>query len=170
MTDADLVAENTTVRKISMREALPFLSPVILEICNQYRRAPHEVQAQLRASLALTIRNCERYVTPRVSVAAHNKAVELRISDLRLMAWRNQKTIMKDSDRSIFHFEHIVPVNDIVTAILALPKFTLGDIEQLVAKSAIAWILKTENVKLPRTKRSDPYAVYASKQIELMPE
>ena len=163
-------SDQPIVEKIPLKDALPFLAPVILALCEQYHKAPKDVQWALRASLALTIRNCERYVVPRVSVAAHEKATELGLADLRTMSWRDQRTKMKDPDRSIFHFEHIVPVFDICQRILALSNPTTEAIEELVAKSAVAWILKTEDAKLPRTKRQNPYAIYASRQIELLPE
>ena len=78
-----------------------------------------------------------------VSKAAKEKAQELNI-DLTKMTWKNQNKF--DPKRKIFHYEHCNPVKELREAILN----TDENIEKILKKDIVCWILKTENQKLDK--------------------
>ena len=76
-----------------------------------------------------------------VSKAAKEKAKELGI-DLTKMTWKNQNKY--DPKREIFHYEHCNPVKQLREAILN----TDENIEDILKRDIVCWILKTENKEL----------------------
>ena len=91
-------------------------------------------------------RKLEDFITPRVSVKAQELADEMGIGDLSQYGWSDQKSKMKDPDRSLFHFEHVLTVSDLVDRLL-----NLGDspsyesVKSIIEKADVAWILKSED-------------------------
>lgn len=75
---------------------------------------------------------------------------------------------MKDPTREIFHWEHVVPVSDIVRALLALEDPTPSMIIPILMRAEIAWILKIEDKRLRRNGRPDPRAAYVAAGIDLL--
>jgi hypothetical protein len=76
-----------------------------------------------------------------VSKAAKEKAKELGI-DLTKMTWKNQNTF--DPKRKVFHYEHCNPVKQLREAILN----TDEEIEDILKRDIVCWVLKTEDQEL----------------------
>lgn len=113
-------------------------------------------------------RDLERYVVPGVSRAAQARADELGLGDLSRFDWGHQRGLMKDPTREIFHWEHVVPVSDMVKALLALDDPTPSAIVPILMRAEIAWILKSEDKLLRRSGRPDPRTAYLAAGIELL--
>lgn len=113
-------------------------------------------------------RDLERYVVPGVSRAAQARADELGLGDLSRFNWGHQRRLMKDPTREIFHWEHVVPVSDMVKALLALDDPAPSAIVPILIRAEIAWILKSEDKLLRRSGRPDPRTAYLAAGIELL--
>ncbi|PSC05937.1 hypothetical protein SLNSH_06050 [Alsobacter soli] len=134
-----------------------------------YRSSPAPVQEHFYFVLKHAARDLERFVVPRVSRAAQAQADEDGIGALRHYHWLDQTGAMKDPERAIYHWEHVVPAADIVKALLALEAPTVAQIAEILKTAQIAWILKHEDRKLVPSNRPDPEAIYRAAGIELMP-
>lgn len=70
---------------------------------------------------------------------------------LKTLQWKDQPSF--DEGRKIFHYEHCTPIKSLVDEAL----YTDNDVDNILAKSVVCWILKTENEELDkkgyRTKR-----------------
>ena len=89
------------------------------------------------------LRMAGTYQPRTASVNAQKQADELGIGDLRRFDWGDQPVRMKDPGRKIFHFEHTIPMNNIVESILESNCET--SIRSHIMKIKIAWILKEED-------------------------
>lgn len=152
----------------SLEQAAPLIAEAIVGILRQYKDAPADVRGTLATMLVWMARDLERYVMPGVSRAAQARADELGIGDLRQFHWGHQRGLMKDPTRQIFHWEHVVPVKDMVKALLALDDPTPLTIVPILIRAEIAWILKSEDKLLRRSGRPDPRAAYLAAGIELL--
>ncbi len=152
----------------SLEQAVPLIAEAIVGLLRQYKTAPADVRGTLSAMLRWMARDLERYVLPGVSRAAQARADELELGDLAEFNWGHQRGAMKDPTRAIFHWEHVVPVSDTVTALLALEDPTSSTIAPILMRAEIAWILKTEDKRLRRKGRPDPRAAYVAAGIELL--
>ena len=103
----------------------------------------------------------------RVSKAAAEAAHKLGLSleNLRILGWGEQAHY--DIGRNILHWEHFVPVGQLLREILSNPENT----EEILSKAEVVWILKEEDSRLTqagyRTKRPDAEAAYKEVLIEL---
>lgn len=127
-----------------------------------------------RSSLSHACRHVEYFLTTRVSVAAHKKALSMKVAPLEQYCWKDQPKAMKDPNRKIFHLEHIEPVSQLREELLQLKSPTLGAVQIILEKVDIAWILKEEdnclNKKGFRSKRENGgLAAYAVAGIKLRP-
>ena len=86
----------------------------------------------------------------RASEKALKKAKERGVS-LKDLSWNGQKEF--DPDREIFHYEHLWTVTDII--VLCENAKTKEEVSKILEKLEVVWILKEENKKLKKTKRSD---------------
>lgn len=86
----------------------------------------------------------------RASEKALKKAKERGVS-LKDLSWNDQPKI--DPGREIFHHEHIWTVTDII--VLCENAKTKEEVSKILEKLEVVWILKEENKKLKKTKRSD---------------
>lgn len=124
-------------------------------------------RARLRESISDDIKKCTNFITPEVSVAAHDEAEPLGV-DLSTKNWHDQPSF--DAGREIFHFEHIVPVS----ALRAMCENTESPddtLSVLRTRLRVAWILKREDLELTRlgyrSTRADPDAAYEHAKIKL---
>jgi hypothetical protein len=154
---------------IPIEKASPALAEVCFVIADQYwLTSSRDLRWHLRTSLKWLIRDLEQYVQPRVSRRAQAKALELGLPDLHRMVWADQRTKMKDPERSIFHWEHVTQVADMTDSILNLNPRTKSDIESILHTAMVAWILKEEDRALPRGPRSDSLNFYKDNGIVLV--
>ncbi|WP_146071511.1 hypothetical protein [Bosea lathyri] len=144
------------------------IAEAIIGLLRQYKSAPADVRGTLAAMLRWMARDLERYVVPGVSRAAQARADELELGDLSKFHWGHQRAAMKDPTREIFHWEHVVPVSDIVQALVALENPMPSTIAPILMRAEIAWILKSEDKVLRRRGRPDPRAAYVAAGIELL--
>lgn len=127
-----------------------------------------EERTLLRQAIFTDIKKCSNLLPRAVSRKALKEAEKIQI-DLYKNNWHDQHKF--DPGRSLFHFEHCVPISAIVKecqvqhseeAILSLLKHKL----------CVAWILKSEDKELTRlgykTKRPDPSIAYKQAGIELI--
>lgn len=129
----------------SIKESAPVLKQLIL----LYQKACREDQEDLKiwADYALhwACRRLDAFLTRTlVSEAAAKIAQKKELGDISLYKWDDQKSMMKDPKRSIFHYEHIYPVSTLRHALEKLDPVTDEAILQLVSQIDIAWITKEE--------------------------
>lgn len=120
-------------------------------------------------------RELEKFLTPRISKKAMEKAREIPGFDSQnffKLGWKHRESVLKDPDRSIFHLEHVEPVKQIANKVLQFRYAEIDQIAKVIAIAEIAWILKTEdnalNRKGHRSNRPDPHACYLDAGIELL--
>lgn len=89
------------------------------------------------------LRSLPSYKPLTVSIKAQAVADGLGIGDLRQYGWSEQKTKMKDPKRSIFHYEHKIPLGQIINDIMDCDN--VEDIAKNMKRTEIAWILKEED-------------------------
>ncbi len=101
--------------------------------------------------LSHALRQLECFVEPEVSVAAAEIANQLGHGDLRSKRYGFQDT-NEDND-PIFHWEHVRPVSDMKSRLLAMSRpRSLESIEQVLRTTDVAWVLKEEDRKLTEQK------------------
>lgn len=148
-------------------EVAPRIAKVILGMLQDYPTSPARLQRHYRETLKWTARDLENFVLPCASVRAQEMAKSMGIPDIRQFRWGDQATKMKDPTRTIFHWEHVYPVKNIVQGLLRLEAPSSNDIATVLRKAKIAWILKSENSRLEHHKRDDPDQDYAQAGILL---
>ena len=93
----------------------------------------------------------------------------MELGDLRRFHWDHQVRRMRDPDRSIFHWEHFLPVSVLRRRLLSLADPSTQSIAPILADADIAWILKQEDLELTRlgysSDRDDPTAAYSAANI-----
>lgn len=128
-----------------------------------------ETRIWLSSLIGHACRELEDFIEPMVSIRAKERAHQMGLDDLRGFHWDHQVRKMKDPDRSIFHWEHFVPVSVLRRRLVALPEPTAESIMSVLARAEIAWILKEENAKLTQlgfgSEREDPIAAYLEAKI-----
>jgi hypothetical protein len=125
-------------------------------------------RTRIRESISDDIKKCTNFILPEVSRAAREKAERLGI-DLFSKNWHDQPSF--DPKRRIFHFEHVLPVSAIRNRCEEI-RTEEGIYGLLRIRLRVAWILKSEDVKLTglgfRSKRSDPDEAYREAKIQLL--
>jgi hypothetical protein len=154
---------------LSLRDAAPHIAQAMSEMVRQYKGASPALKKYYHVSLKWMARELEQFAMPRVSVAAQVLANETALGDLRRYQWRDQPTKMKDPQRKTFHWEHVLPVSDIVKRLVELPDPTPEAIASVLTDAQVAWITKEENKRLPRSGRANPLECYKQARIELLP-
>lgn len=132
-----------------------------------------ELEAWADYALHWACRRLEVFYRTRVSKAAAAKAAALKIGDLSLYAWNDQKSKMRDPKREIFHYEHVYPVSQLRHGLEALDPPTDEAVLSLVKRGAVAWILKEECKRLDaagyRSQRpEDPWQAFREVGIEMV--
>jgi hypothetical protein len=150
---------------IGIDEAAPKIAAAMVEVVRQYPGSPVPLKNHYRTILKAMARDLENFVRPRASVAALEKAREMELPDIRQFHWCDQKGKMRDPHRSIFHWEHIMPVENIVSGVLG--EVSIEGIARVLMTAEIAWILKEENERLTHKGRVDPVEDYRQAGIVL---
>jgi hypothetical protein len=147
---------------------LPFAKSIFIK-CNAIKelRIPTTHRARFLESISDDIKKCTNFITPGVSKAAQEKANQIKI-DICTKNWHDQHKF--DNGRSIFHFEHIVPVKSIRDeCISAFSEHEVHEI--LTTKLRVIWILKSEDYELTRlgyrSIRPEPEKAYFEAGIEI---
>lgn len=96
------------------------------------------------------LRRMGSYKPLRVSHAAQDVGTRMGLGDLHKYLWSEQPTLMKDPGRKIFHFEHKIPIIQIIENMLRCRSVS-GIVKQM-NKIEIAIILKAEDKKLNEGK------------------
>ena len=118
----------------------------LIEGHNKQASAKHK--AYYKSLLFTACRELEKFITPTASLGAQALASELGIGDIRKYKWNEQAKKMKDPQRKKFQWEHVYPVSLLTKRLLELSPATKEAISLEVAKTDIAWILKSENDRL----------------------
>lgn len=147
-----------------LAEAVRTIAPVILHMLEQYPHLSPGMQAYYRDAIYWMIRKLP-VCAAKASVSALEEAQRLGIPTLKDFWWEHQPAY--DSDRQLLHWEHVVPVGDIRTALVELREPSLNEVERLLLTYEIAWITKTEDKRLKRSRRTDPHEEYRRAGIEL---
>jgi hypothetical protein len=154
---------------LSIDEAAPHVARIVQPILLAHASAPIEVRNYYNYLLKWAINGLDQFVRPEASHAAMAEAAKMGLGDIRDYIWLDQTSKMKDPGRKIFHWEHIAPVSDLMKACLACPPESIGDIEAVLRRVKIAWILKSENKQLKNHGRGDdPLEFYRLAKIELV--
>jgi hypothetical protein len=121
--------------------------------------------------LALAVRKVDEISPLNVSKVAQEKANELGIGDLRTRCWKCTRSYKDPAHKGerLFVWEHYKRAVDIRKEVLDLPNPTVEQIAAILATTRIAWIVRSEDVKLGpgRKPRPDPAAAYRDAHIEL---
>lgn len=155
---------------------LQSIATTIKQLLTDFDGATAAYQSYQKNNLKMMCRWLEKFITPRVSKAAAIKANELGIGidTLRGANWFQQKTVLKDPKREIFHLEHVVPVKKLAKEILDARKEPTEKIVEILLSAEIAWILKSEDNELTKRKfrsnRSNSMECYRTCGIELVEE
>jgi len=72
---------------------------------------------------------------------------------------------MRDPNRAIFYWEHVLPVRNIVKGVLS--QNTAEGIVEVLLTAEVAWILREENKRLTHKNRLNPREDYARAGIVL---
>jgi hypothetical protein len=113
----------------------------------------------------LACRKVDEFAPVNVSKAAHERATEMGLDDLRTYCWHCG---IMGTHRKVFLWEHYKPVVDIKTAVLKLgPSPQLDAVSSILGSTRIAWVLQSEGKALGNTSRPDPAATYRKKGVEL---
>lgn len=162
---------------VGFRESTPvdLVTNTLAELVNSYHLTNHETEQKwVKQLIQLGCRKLEDLITPRVSIRAKETADKMGVGDLSQYGWSGQKSRMNDPDRSIFHFEHVVTVSDLIERLLCLgddPSF--DSVKSIIEKADVAWILKSEDEALNqngfKNKRPEnPLESYEQCGIELV--
>ena len=129
-------------------------------------------RAAVLASMSVDIRKyCDvaspRFLVPRVSAASAAAASRLGV-DLCQQVWQDQHAF--DPGRTVFHLEHVVPVQSLRTSCLSAAD--VDGVLRVLQAAQVAWILKSEDRELTRlgfrARRSSPEQAYEAAGIELL--
>lgn len=129
----------------------------------------------IKEIIVRTLRMVESILPMDVSKNAQEVADSMGIGPLYQYGWlkQNKKNGMKDYDRSIFHWEHYVPIQQQLNELLELNEINDDAIYQIIKKGKICWILKKENEvldKIARSNRPNSEETYRQAGIELLGE
>lgn len=134
-------------------EGLASVAAVAFELLKVLQGSPNAaLQRWACSSLSHACRHVEYFLTPKISLAAHEKALLMGIAPLERFKWSDQPKRMKDPGRKIFHWEHMVPVSDLQAELLKLESPDVQAVEAVLRKAQVAWILKAENKRLDVAK------------------
>ena|GEM_PF-1288440 len=145
------------------------------DLVNSYHSTDDEIEQKwIKHLIQQGFRKLEDFITPCVSVKAQELAVQMGVGDLSQYGWSVQKSKMNDPDRSLFHFEHILTVSDLVDRLLSLgsnPSYE--SVISMIEKADVAWSLKSEDQLLNengfKTKRPEnPQNAYETCGIKLV--
>jgi hypothetical protein len=127
---------------------------------------PIEIKT-LKETISVEIRKYTDLIKPRMSSAANKVAEEMGIM-LSSLTWHKQNSV--DPGRKIFHLEHLWPVCILRNA--CLKASTHSDINDILQKATVVWILKSEDKVLNengyRSKRKDPLLAYKTCSINII--
>ncbi len=162
---------------VGFREStsVDLVTNTLAELVTLYHSTNDETEQKwVKHLIQLGCRKLEDFITPRVSIKAKETADKMGVGDLSQYGWSEQKSKMNDPDRSVFHFEHVVTVSDLVERLLKLgsnPSF--DSVKSVIGKADVAWILKSEDEVLNqngfKSKRPDnPLEAYEQCGIELV--
>lgn len=162
---------------MSYREnvSIELVASTLTNLVSSYHSTDDETEQRwVKHLIQLGCRKLEDFIVPHVSVKAKDKAEQMDLGCLSQCGWSDQKTKMNDPDRSVFHFEHILTVSELVGRLLKLGgEPSVDDIKSVIQKADIAWILKSEdqtlNLKGYKNKRPEnPFDAYEICGIELV--
>ncbi len=129
----------------------------------------------IKEIIVRTLRMVESILPMDVSKKAQEIADSMGIGSLYQYGWlkQNKKNGMKDYDRSIFHWEHYVPIQQQLNELLELNEINDDTIYKVIRKGKICWILKKENEvldKIAKSNRPNPEEAYQKAGIILLGE
>lgn len=154
-------------------DAVATISAAMLPLLEVLSNQPNSPLRKWAIScVAHACRHLEYLIVPLVSQAAFDKASAMGLLPLEKYAWADQPTRMKDPGRKIFHFEHLVPVSDLVTQLIDLKPPTSVAIACVLRKANVAWILKSEDERLNRAglrsrRKAGGFSAYRQVSIKL---
>jgi len=126
-----------------------------------------------KVSLKNNLRSLEFLVKPNVSVEADSLGKQRGLKDLVEYSWKDQPSKMKDKGRTLFHWEHVLPVSVIYnTMVNEYPN--KENILKCMKNYSICWITKEEDQKLTsngfRHDRNyeDPWSAYREVGIQIL--
>jgi hypothetical protein len=96
----------------------------------------------------------------------------ITLGDLRFYDWNQQKGKMGDEKREVFHWDHFVPVKEMLNALLKLDHPDIARTRRILNGASVAWILKSEDQELNRlgfkANRKNPRDAYKQAGIRLI--
>jgi hypothetical protein len=145
-------------------------SATAAHLLDGYRRSSDGIQRWYASLLKHLCRELEDFAPLNVSERARDEGVRHGIRDLRRYHWDQQTRF--DEKRAVFHWEHLVPVNDLFRALVDLRDPDTKAIAGVLRTATVVWILKKEDKKLTelgeRHGRDNPLAAYEKAGIQLV--
>ncbi len=153
----------------AFEEVVAALRPVATQLLTHMKKAPGSAVANSCRSLLGHLAQELEDVCPRnVSWAAHQKAQELGLGDVRRFHWDDRGKEPLKRYKEVFHWEHFWPVGQLLRDLETLTTPTEQTIAGILRRAKIVWVLKDEDSRLPKSDRPNPDSAYASAGIELM--
>lgn len=146
------------------------IAKVIQLMATEYAALSDEVDRRhMRVQISKAIRNATDHpdFKLRVSAAAKLLAEEKGI-DIGSMNYDNQVQKRFDPGRKLFAYEHMVPVKNMMHAVIASP----SKAEEVLRSAKIVWVTRDENDRLNDLgyahNRPDPEDCYAEAGIQVL--
>lgn len=153
-----------------MSSFITSVSKVIRLMAEEYGALTDPIDRRhVRIQISKSIRNATDHPSFKIYISAGAKMLaEQKGIDLASMTWANQVQSRFDPGRQNFAYEHMVPVKNLVYAVLDEPCRA----EEILRKAVIVWVTRDENERLNRLgyahKRTDPLKCYEEAGIEVL--
>lgn len=153
----------------AFEEVVVALTPVAVRLLTQATtRRGSAVATSCCSLLAHLARELEDVCPRNVSRAAHQKAQELGLGDLRRFHWDDRAKEPLRRYTEVFHWEHFWPVGQLLRDLEGLARPTEQSVAAILSRTKIVWVLKVEDRRLPKSIRPNPDSAYATAGIVLM--
>lgn len=147
------------------------VADIVVAILKLPKQCKGDVAAYQNKLLYCACRELEKLIRIDRSMAADAAARSVGIENLSELKWTDTKRISKLHDVG-FHFEHSMPVGEMVNQLLALKNPAKQEIEQILNAAYVAWVTKDEDNLLSkkgyRSKRPNWRSAYKEVGIRLI--
>lgn len=148
-----------------------YVADIVVAILKLPKQSKGDVAAYQSKLLYCACRELEKLIRIDRSMAADAAARSVGINNLGDLKWTDTKRISRLYDVG-FHFEHSMPVGEMVRQLLALENPVKREIEKILNKAYVAWVTKDEDNLLSkkgyRSKRANWRAAYEEVGITLI--
>jgi hypothetical protein len=154
--------------KSAFQEICTRQAPVVVMLLASIREARTEATRKAASSVLYhLVRELEDHCPRNVSQAAHGRALDLGVGDLRRFHYDDQGRQPLKPHAKVFLWEHFHPVSQLTTRLQELAAPSAQGVVEVMKRSRIVWVLREEDARLPKSYRPDPSAAYAEAGVQL---